>query len=222
MVLTRDSIKEGMVREMVARLGLDMRVLSEEELARSLRTTLEGVDLSSGTWVFGYGSLIWNPAFHFTDRLTGTIYGFHRRFCLWTHLGRGCPERPGLVLGLERGGCCRGVALHVAADAVGEELAIVWRREMISGAYVPRWVDVHSRLGKLRAITFVINRHHERYASFLSDRRVAEVIASAEGILGPCADYLINTVEHLAELGIHDRSLLRLRADVTRRRAPST
>jgi cation transport protein ChaC len=122
------------------------------------------------------------------------------------------------VLGLERGGSCRGVAFHIAPDAVADELAIVWRREMISGAYVPRWVDVHTALGEIRAVTFVINHTHERYARFLPDEEVAEVIATAEGFLGPCADYLINTVDHLAELGIHDRPLERLRHQVLARR----
>jgi glutathione-specific gamma-glutamylcyclotransferase len=219
MALTRDQIRDGHVRRMIAELGIAMRVLSEDELAASRAAILAGVDLSEGVWLFGYGSLIWNPAFHFTDRLIGTVYGYHRRFCLWTHLGRGCPERPGLVLGLERGGSCRGAVFRIAPDAVEEELAIVWRREMISGAYVPRWVDVHTALGRLRAITFVINRDHEGYARFLPDDRVAEVIATAEGWLGPCADYLINTVDHLAALGIHDRPLKHLRAQVLAQRS---
>jgi cation transport protein ChaC len=219
MVLTRDQIRDGHVRRMIAELGVAMPLLSDDELAVSRAAILAGVDLSEGVWLFGYGSLIWNPAFHFTDRLIGTVYGYHRRFCLWTHLGRGCPERPGLVLGLERGGSCRGVAFHIATDAVEEELAIVWRREMLSGAYVPRWVDVRSALGDIRAITFVINHAHERYARSLPDERVAEVIATAEGWLGPCADYLINTVDHLAALGIHDRPLERLRAQVLARRS---
>ena len=214
MALTRDQIRDGHVRRMIAELGIAMRILSEEELAASRAAILAGIDLSEGVWLFGYGSLIWNPAFHFTDRLIGTVHGYHRRFCLWTHLGRGCPERPGLVLGLERGGSCRGAVFHIAPDAVEEELEIVWRREMLSGAYVPRWVQVRTPLGEIRAITFVINHAHERYARFLPDDRVAEVIATAEGWLGPCADYLINTVEHLAALGIHDRPLERLRAQV--------
>jgi cation transport protein ChaC len=214
MTLTRESIKEGLVHKRIAELGIAMRVLSEEELAASRHATLAGADLSGGVWLFGYGSLIWNPAFHFTDRLIGTVYGYHRRFCLWTHLGRGCPERPGLVLGLERGGSCRGVAFHIAPDAVEEELAIVWRREMLSGAYTPRWVDVRTALGAVRAVTFVINHGHERYARLLPDERVAEVIATAEGFLGPCADYLINTLDHLAALGIHDRPLQKLRERV--------
>ncbi|MGH6897173.1 MAG: gamma-glutamylcyclotransferase [Geminicoccaceae bacterium] len=219
MALTRDQIREGHVRKMIAELGITMRVLSEEELRASRVATLAGVDLTGGVWLFGYGSLIWNPAFHFTDRLVGRVFGRHRRFCLWTHLGRGCPERPGLVLGLERGGSCRGVVFRIEPDLVEEELAIVWRREMISGAYVPRWVDVHTALGRLRAITFVINHAHGRYARLLPDEQVAEVIATAQGWLGPCAEYLINTVDHLAALGIHDRPLERLRARVLERSA---
>jgi cation transport protein ChaC len=219
MALTREQIRDGHVRRIIAELGIAMRMLSEEELDESRRATLGGADLSPGVWLFGYGSLIWNPAFHFTERRTGRVFGWHRRFCLWTHLGRGCPERPGLVLGLERGGSCRGVAFRIAPEAVEEELAIVWRREMISGAYVPRWVDVHTGTGVVRAITFAINHAHERYASFLPDDRVVEVIAGASGWLGPCADYLINTVDHLAALDIHDRPLERLRAQVLARAA---
>ncbi len=180
MALTRDSIRSGAVHRLIADLGIEMRVLSEAELAASRSATLAGVDLSAGVWLFGYGSLIWNPAFHFTDRLIGRIFGWHRRFCLWTHLGRGCPERPGLVLGLERGGSCRGVVFHIAPEVVEEELEIVWRREMISGAYVPRWVEVRTALGPVPAIAFVINHAHERYARDLSDEEVAEVLATAQ------------------------------------------
>lgn len=214
LVLTREVIKSGHVRRMIAELGLRMRVLSEEELAESLTGFLRDRDLSQGVWVFGYGSLIWNPAFHFDQRRTGTIYGYHRRFCLWTHLGRGNPEQPGLVLGLERGGSCQGVALHVPPEHVQDELAVIWAREMISGAYVPRWVAVHGEGGPVRAVAFVINHAHERYARYLPDEEVAKVIACASGALGPCADYLINTVDHLKELGVHDRPLERLRRRV--------
>jgi cation transport protein ChaC len=217
-VLTRENIRSGAVRRIAAEHGL-MRVLSDEELASSLSRMLDGVDLATGVWVFGYGSLIWNPAFHFSDRVVGRVFGFHRRFCLWTHLGRGCPERPGLVLGLERGGSCRGVAYHIASDAALEELDIVWRREMLSDAYVPRWVDVRTPIATVRAITFTINQAHERYACKLSDEEAAAAIAGASGFLGACADYLINTVDHLAALGIHDRPLERLRDRVLARSA---
>jgi cation transport protein ChaC len=89
MMLTRDSIKQGLVHRQIAERGIVMRVLSEAELCASLEATLRGVDLSVGAWVFGYGSLIWNPAFHFTRHLTGTVYGHHRRFCLCYLMGRG-------------------------------------------------------------------------------------------------------------------------------------
>jgi cation transport protein ChaC len=91
---------------------------------------------------------------------------------------------------------------------------VIWAREMISGAYVPRWVAVHGQGEPVRAVAFVINHAHERYARYLPDEEVAGVIASASGTLGPCADYLINTVDHLAELGVHDRPLERLRQRV--------
>jgi cation transport protein ChaC len=217
--LTRESIRSGLVHKMIAEHGIEMRVLSADELLASRRAALAGVDLSAGVWLFGYGSLIWNPAFDFSDRLTGRIWGYHRRFCLWTHLGRGRPERPGLVLGLERGGSCRGVVFHIAAERVEEELEIVWRREMLSGAYLPRWVEVKTAVGTVPAIAFVINSAHERYARALADDEIAAVIATASGWLGPCADYLANTVDHLATLGIHDRPLERLRARVLTLRA---
>ena len=123
------------------------------------------------------------------------------------------------MLGLERGGSCQGVAFQIAPQAVVEELVIVWRREMLSGAYLPRWVDVHTALGRVRAIAFVINHAHERYASYLADEEVALAIATASGFLGACADYLVNTVDHLAALGIHDRPLERLRQQVLARTA---
>ncbi|MEM7026545.1 MAG: gamma-glutamylcyclotransferase, partial [Pseudomonadota bacterium] len=141
-----------------------------------------------------------------------------RRFFRWTPLGRGCTERPGLTLAQEWGGACRGVVFRVAPEAVLEEFEIVWRREMISGAYVPRWVKVRTEKGVVRAVTFVINHAHVRYAGILPDDQVADTIAHASGFLGPCADYLINTVDHLAELGIHDRPLERLRNRVVAQR----
>lgn len=214
MLLTRDNLENGLVhRKMAERTP----VLAEAELTASLERTLAGADLSRGVWLFGYGSLLWNPAFRFTDRLIGGIYGYHRRFCVWNQWGRGCPERPGLVLGLEPGGSCRGVAYRIAPAAAREELALVWRREMASGAYVPRWVEVHTTRGKVEALAFAIDQRHQRYACALPDERTAEVIATARGYLGRCADYLINTVDHLATLGIHDRSLERLRARVIAR-----
>lgn len=217
MTLTRESIKAGFVQQMVANSPPGFRALTEAELAASLEATLQAPGAPGDIWVFAYGSLIWNPAFHFTDQRIGILHGYHRRFCLWTHLGRGSPEAPGLILALEPGGSCRGVVYRIAADAVASELEIIWRREMVGGSYAPRWVDVRTSAGKLRALAFTMDRANARYAGRLSDEIVAAAIAKATGRLGPCSEYLFNTVAHLAALGIHDRPLERLRDRVVQR-----
>lgn len=206
MGLTRESIRDGIIAKMLAEGPPGFRALSEAELEASL-SALVPEDHAGDVHLFGYGSLIWNPAFHFTESAVGTVHGLHRRFCLWTTLGRGTPERPGLTLGLDRGGSCRGVVFRIAAAQTREELRIVWRREMVSDAYIPRWVTVRTAAGDVRAITFVINRAHERYAGRLDDQRTARVIAEASGRIGPCAEYLENTVAHLHQLAIADRHL---------------
>ncbi len=214
MALTRDSIREGYVQRMVAESGVAIQLMSEKELKQSIAATLAKRPAGSAVWLFGYGSLIWNPAFHYVERRIGTIHGFHRRFCLWTHLGRGTPERPGLTLGLDRGGACRGVLFRIDETQVDSELDVVWRREMVSGAYAPRWIEVATDDGPIAAIAFVINHAHPRYTGLLAEATVIETIAEAAGRLGPCADYLFNTVEHLDALGIADRPMRRLRRRV--------
>lgn len=215
MSLTREQIQSGWVQKMAQEAGHTMKVLTEEELAASRQEMLACAP-SQDIWVFGYGSLIWNPAFHFVERRIGTIHGHHRRFCLWTTLGRGSPDCPGLMLGLDRGGSCRGVVLRIAPEFVDSELDVLWRREMVSNAYVPTWVRATTDEGDVHAIAFTINREHERYAEKMSEEKAADVIARAAGRIGPCRDYLLNTVEHLDQLGIHDRAMKRLAERVKR------
>jgi hypothetical protein len=138
--LTRDSIQSGSIRRLIAALDPSFRLLREAEIRASLDAMLRAPDPPRAIWVFAYGSLMWNPAFEFVEQRVGLVHGFHRRFCLWTHLGRGSPGAPGLMLALEPGGSCRGVVYRIAADAVATELEIIWRREMLSTSYVPRWV----------------------------------------------------------------------------------
>ena len=214
--LTREMIEAGMVRDLVLQSDRAYPVLSDEELLASRAETMAQAT-SDEIWVFGYGSLIWNPAFHYAERHTGKVHGFHRRFCLWTPVGRGTHDFPGLMLGLDRGGSCRGVVFRIEASKVESELEIIWRREMVSGSYAPRWVTAQTPGGPVRAIAFVINHAHDRYAGLLPEAQVAGIIAEAEGGLGRCCDYLFNTVAHLDELGIGDRPLSRLAAQVTER-----
>lgn len=207
-LLTREAILDGSIRDYILRdPELRRLVLPDAERMASLRAILDAAPAGGDVWVFGYGSLIWNPAFHFVEKRTARIHGYHRRFCLWTHMGRGSAEKPGLMLALENGGACRGVIFRIAEQAVETELDILWRREMFTGAYRPTWVTAHSAGERIPAITFVINRGNGRYAGRLSDDTVARHIATAAGPMGHCCDYLFETVKHLAELGIRDPHL---------------
>jgi cation transport protein ChaC len=215
-ILTRETIQAGTVINMVSAQG--MRVLTDEERSASIAQMLATRPKTArDLWLFGYGSLIWNPAFHFAEQRKGRIHGWHRRFCLWTPLGRGSPERPGLVLGLERGGACTGMAFRLADEQVASELDIVWRREMLSGAYRPRWVRVVTGEGTVDAIAFTIDPANPRYAGRLSEDEIVDVVATAVGRLGPCTDYLFKTAKALAELGLEDRVLNRLKRGVEER-----
>ena len=213
MELTRETIRSGAIRRLIAREG-GMPLLSHEALRASRRLLLDGADLSTGLWIFGYGSLIWNPAFHHVERRLGRVHGYHCRFCLWVQLGRGTPDNPGLMLGLERGGSCPGVALRIAPDAVESEAEVVWLREMLSGSYVPRWVTVRTEAGPVRAVAFTVNPDHPRYAGRLPEERVVRALATAAGDMGTSAEYLATTVAHLDILGVRESSLHDLHARV--------
>ncbi len=118
------------------------------------------------------------------------------------------------MLGLDRGGSCRGIVWRIAADEVESETEILWRREMVTGGYQARWVSVQTPQGPLRAVTFVANRNHQRYVRGLDHETMVRSIATAEGHLGRARDYLYNTVLHLDELGIADGPMHRLLRDV--------
>ena len=132
--------------------------MTPEDREISKKKTLAQIPDGSDIWLFGYGSLMWNPTIEYDKRVPARVYGYHRQFCLWTHMGRGTPERPGLMLALQSGGSCDGFAYKVNKSHADEELSIVWNREMVSGAYVPRIVTLHTADGPVPGIAFVINR----------------------------------------------------------------
>jgi cation transport protein ChaC len=213
MTYGRNCIRDGLFEEIgreAERLGL-MRRCTDEERAESRARMLEGVSADEDVWVFGYGSLMWNPAFNYAERRPCLIRGWHRSFCLWTPVGRGSPENPGLVLALDRGGSCCGIAYRVAARDRETELPLLWQREMVGDGYDPRWVTLRCREGHVRAITWVINRQGDRYTGKLPMETLARTLATAEGRLGSSRDYLENTVTHLDELCIRERPLHRIR-----------
>lgn len=211
--LTRESVLSGELRRLLEQHDPSVRVVPDAEHCASVAAILGSrPDGGGDVWLFAYGSLIWNPMIHFVDQRVATVHGYHRRFCLWTHLGRGSSEAPGLVLGLDHGGACRGLVYRIDASIASAELELLWRREMITGSYCPRWVRIVTKEGgRDWAIAFLINRAHPRYAGLVSEDRVVESIARAHGALGPCAAYLFDTAQHLEALGIRDARLFRLR-----------
>lgn len=167
--------------------------------------------MRDGFWVFGYASLLWNPGFPVAERRRARLEGWHRSFCMWSIHHRGTPERPGLVLALDEaeGAVCHGVALRVAPGAADETLAYLRERELVSSAYQERWLPVIFEDGGERgeALTYVVDRSHGQYCGALPLERQAQVIAAATGGRGPNTEYLFNTYEHLAQLGIDDPEL---------------
>jgi glutathione-specific gamma-glutamylcyclotransferase len=219
--LTRESIMDGSMRRWLATADPTVKLATDEEHAASIAGLLKDrPDATGDVWIFAYGSLIWNPTIHFLERHCADLRGYHRRFCLWTHLGRGTPDCPGLMLALEPGGSCRGVVYRIAESQAEHELLLLWRREMVTGAYRARWVKAVTPEGPVAAIAFTMNAKHQRYAGRLPEAQVAAVIARAEGALGPCHKYLFSTVEHLRELGIRDHGMERLARQVEALRKP--
>ena len=211
--LTRDNILSGRVAAMVRVADPSVHILSDRELADSRGGLLDGHS-GRDLWVFAYGSLIWNPAFHFVERRPARLFGYHRRFCLRTHLGRGTPDRPGLMLGLEAGGSCTGFAYRIDAGAVEQETWVLWKREMILGSYSPRWVAVDGAGDDRRAITFVINKAHSMYAGRLPRVEIVRTLATAQGMLGRGCDYVYHLVDELETVGIHDHGLATIAREV--------
>ena len=204
--LCRDDLISGGLRAAFLKANSSVQTWTDAQLERSLNCTLAHIP-AGDVWVFAYGSLIWNPLFPFADRRLARVYGFHRSFCLWSRIGRGTPEKPGLVLGLDQGGSCGGLAYRIAATHVREELRLLWRREMVTGSYVPTWVKARTPLGAVPAIAFVVDQHTANYAGRLATPEAARCIAGASGLHGACAEYLIRTLTGLREHGIDDHSL---------------
>lgn len=174
-----------------------------------------------GVWIFGYGSLIWNPGFDFAERVRARLVGYRREFCMTSIHYRGTPEAPGLVLALDAdpAGRCAGVAYRLTEEGGAAALAYVRERELISSAYDERLLPLRTEDGReIEAHVYVVNRDHPQYRGGLTPEEQAEVIARAVGPSGPNADYLLSTVESLAALDLEDPELVALAAMVKARR----
>lgn len=162
-------------------------------------------------WVFGYGSLIWNPGFAHLSARPALLHGAHRALSVYSHRHRGTPQKPGLVFGLSRGGSCRGVAFEVASSEWDEVYAYLLAREQDRGVYREAVRTVELDDGpSVRALAFLVNEHHPQYAGRLDLTAQLRFIAQGEGESGPNAEYVRRTAEHLLTLGINDRALMKL------------
>ncbi|MBY5931638.1 gamma-glutamylcyclotransferase [Tateyamaria omphalii] len=161
-------------------------------------------------WVFGYGSLLWNPGFDVAESVRGTLPGWARSFCMRSIHHRGSEAEPGLVLALDAvaHAACDGVALRVAPGTEDATLAYLRERELISSAYLERMLQVGLSDGRqVTAVTYVIDPDHVQYCGGLPLEEQAQIIAQAHGGRGPNSEYLYNTAQHLSELGVADPDL---------------
>jgi cation transport protein ChaC len=166
-------------------------------------------------WIYSYGSLMWDPGFHFAEVRLADVEGFQRRFTLKINLGRGSHDHPALMLSLEQGeGCCRGLAFRISADSVHAETAILWRREMLRGGYAPAMVPMLTPQGTIDALAFVSNPSHPSYVGELPLDETARLIASGKGILGTNREYLVQLATQLEVLGIQDPYVAQLHAEI--------
>ncbi len=220
-IITRAMLEDGGFDRMIGDgiPGLVLLTAAERQASLAALLAARPEPAGAGAWVFAYGSLIWNPAMEFVARRYARLHGWHRSFCLSTKAGRGSPELPGLVLGLDRGGACAGAAFLIAEDALETELTLLWKREMLAGSYTPRWVRVRDVAGVpfAHAIAFTINRQADQYAGTLSQEELIHRLSQATGSLGSSADYLFQTREGLRLLGIVDRRIEHLADQVKTR-----
>lgn len=213
--LSRTLLAAGGLAALIAKEAPSLRLLTDEERRESLGLALEARP-PGDAWLFAYGSLIWNPTIRFVERRTAWVEGWRRAFCLSAVAGRGSPEQPGLMLGLDQGGQCCGIAFRLADTDLESELALLWRREMVAAAYVPRWVDILDREGRRfgSALAFTIDQAGDHYVGDLVAEAVVQRLATASGCLGSSADYLFQTRDELRARGIPDHDLERLAASV--------
>lgn len=162
-------------------------------------------------WVFGYGSLIWRPGFAHVETKRARLYGFRRSLCVRSYRHRGTEERPGLVLGLDRGGSCVGLAFRVPGALREEVVSYLRERELVTNVYLERTLPVALESGeRVAALAYVVDRSHVQYAGHLDEREAAAIVSGAVGYSGPNEDYVRNTVQHLKGLRINDPWLERV------------
>ncbi len=159
-------------------------------------------------WVFGYGSLMWRPGFAHVETRRARLHGYHRALCVYSWVHRGTEQRPGLVLGLDRGGSCVGLAYRVPGDLREEVVEYLRGRELVTSVYLERSLPVRlAGGGTVDALCYIVDRTHRQYAGGLDPAEAAATVAGAVGVSGANEDYVASTIDHLEALGIRDHWL---------------
>jgi len=215
--LSSDSFKQAMLDEAPGEMGL----MDPDAFEASRQKILREAEKAGEFWVFAYGSLIWNPIIEVAEVRPAHLSNHGRRFCVWAPIGRGSPDCQGLWLGLDKlsadvseNAICYGQALRIEPEKWDAESLILWRREMISGVYIPEWLNVEIAGKPTQCCVFVANPEHERYATDVAWKDQVKAIAYAEGSLGTCRDYLYSLAEQLNKAEMSDRYIEQLIADV--------
>lgn len=198
----------------------NLQYFSDAEYDAIVADMLAGRPADGPLWLFACGSLIWKPEVDHVEERMGRAHGWHRSFCFRITRFRGTPDVPGLMMAMDRGGQCRGVLFRLSDHAPEVTLGKLFRREFIAKPpnNLPRWIEVEPEGGEpVQAIAFVMNRRSPAYLGRLEHEIVADHLAAACGHAGSGAEYLYNTVHHLAARGIYDRNLMRLQALVARK-----
>ena len=159
-------------------------------------------------WVFGYGSLMWRPGFDYAERHAARLTGFHRALCVYSHFHRGTAEQPGLVLGLDRGGSCRGLAFRVKGQMAPSTIAYLREREQVTGVYLERVYAIRLDDGRqVRALTYIVDRAHGQYAGRLEPDDLLRLVRQGVGVSGANPEYVLKTHEQIEALGLRDPML---------------
>ena len=210
-LISRDALANGsMLRHFIKAAG-QVNLLSETERNARFEAVFASVPAGEDLWLFAYGSMLWNPTVHFAESRTVTVRDWHRSFCLRSTAGRGSAQHPGLMMGIEPGGICQGLAYRVPAATMRAELHLLWQREMLTGAYQAYWVKgVCSGKIEISLLSIVIDPGAAHYEAELQEDVQIQRIRHAQGFLGSNRDYLFKTRSHLRALGIFDEYIERL------------
>ncbi|QWA13587.1 gamma-glutamylcyclotransferase [Sodalis ligni] len=209
-MLTRDFLQKADCKTAFGIIE-EALLLTPEQRRASLQSTLERRPDNSPVWIFGYGSLMWNPIFEAEEVRPATLSGWHRAFCLRLIAGRGTVAQPGRMLALKEGGQTTGLAFRLPEDRLHEELELLWKREMLTGCYLPTWSELTLENDeKVTALAFVMDSQHPFFEADTRSQIIAPLIACASGPLGTNAQYLFALEQELNNYGMHDECMVEL------------